>query len=341
MLARLGDEVLRLAPGQVERPLADVTRWKTVAQATDSVLAAELGFGVSEYIEVGLRYADLAIGALASSWPDGDVPTEGPATLSDQELAAAQVLLSMPVDAMVAPSETLRAALNWATAQQGEPIYDPRSPQSTFGRYLAVSHQQSDGGAARFWLPLGFLPESLGQGVVDLARHAASAEANVSLRFAQLTAERARRALWRFSDKILGPPDTSSGPAVSPPRDVVQWVVMFGPARALLVQLFTRPHLTDAPFREDPAVLRISERARAHPDEEVRVPLPGGSLALPAGTEVVPLSASHLPDMWLRPSERALPPCPLRICSGPRPPPTGTRISIPFAVSSPRRTDHT
>ncbi|MFE3267304.1 hypothetical protein [Streptomyces sp. NPDC059215] len=295
--ARLGDEVLRLAPGQVERPVADVTRWKTVAQATDSVLVPELGFGISEYVEVGLRYADLAIGALAVSWPDGDVPTEGPATLSDQELAAAQVLLSMPVDAMVAPSETLRAALDWATAQQREPIYDPRSPQSTFGRYLAVSHQQSDGGAARFWLPLGFLPESLGQGVVDLARHAASTETNVSLRFAQLTAERARRALWRFSDKILGPPDTSSGPVVSP-RDVVQWVVMFGPARALLVQLFARPHLTDPPFREDPAVLRISERARAHPDEEVRVPLPGGSLTLPAGTEVVPLilvaSAGHL-----------------------------------------------
>ncbi|MEU6541587.1 hypothetical protein [Streptomyces sp. NPDC047000] len=297
VLTRLGDEVLRLAPGQVERPLADITRWKTVAQATDSVLVPELGFGISEYVEVGLRYADLAIRALASSWPDGDVPTEGPAKLTDQELAAAEVLLSMPVEAMVAPSETLRAALNWATAQQAEPIYDPRSPQSTFGRYLAVSHQQSDDDAARFWLPLGFLPESLGQGVVDLARHAASSEANVSLRFAQLAAERARRALWRFSDKILGPPDTSSGPAVSP-RDVVQWVVMFGPARALLVQLFARPHLQDAQLREEPAARRISRHARAHPDEEVRVPLPGGSLTLPAGTEIVPLllvaSAGHL-----------------------------------------------
>ncbi|MEV0446244.1 hypothetical protein AB0I84_44985 [Streptomyces spectabilis] len=297
VLGRLGDEVLRLAPGQVERPLADVARWKMVAQATDSVLVPELGFGISEYVEVGLRYTDLAIRALASSWPDGDVPTEGPATLTDEELVAAQVLVSSPVDANVAPSETFRAALDWATAQQGEPIYDPRSPQSTFGKYLAVSHQQSDGGAARFWLPLGFLPESMGQGVVDLARYAASAEANVSLRFAQLAAERARRALWRFSDKIVGTPDTSSGPAVSP-RDVVQWVVMFGPARALLVQLFARPHLTDAPFREEPAVLRISEHARAHPDEEVCVPLPGGSLTLPAGTEVVPLllvaSAGHL-----------------------------------------------
>lgn len=87
-----------------------------MAQATDSVLVPELGFGISEYVEVGLRYADLAIRALASSWPDGDVPTEGPARLTDQELAAPEVLLSMPVEAMVAPSETLRAALNWATA---------------------------------------------------------------------------------------------------------------------------------------------------------------------------------------------------------------------------------
>lgn len=125
VLARLGDEVLRLAPGQVERPLADVTRWKTVAQATDSVLVPELGFGISEYVEVGLRYADLAMRALASSWPDGDVPTEGPATLTDEELVAAQVLVSSQVDARVAPSETFRAALDWATAQQGSRFTTP------------------------------------------------------------------------------------------------------------------------------------------------------------------------------------------------------------------------
>ena len=298
VLVRLGDETLRLAPGQVERPVADVTRWKMVAQATDSVLVPQLKFGVSDYVEVGLRYSDLATQTLAPSWPSGDLAMDGPAVLTDEELIAAQTLLKTPVDAAIASSEALRAALDWATAQQGQLPYDPTSPQSTFGRYLAASLPGlNEGAISRFWLPLGFLPESLGQGVNELARQAAMTDPAVSMRFAQLAAENSRRALWRFSDTIVGTPDTGSGAAVSP-GDVAQWVVMFGPARALLVQMLSRPYLADSPFLEKPAVLRVAEEARSNPEQVVRVPLPGGSLTLAPQTEVVPLllvaSAGHL-----------------------------------------------
>jgi hypothetical protein len=55
VFARTGRALVRLFPGSVERPVADVARWALVAEAVDSVLIPRLGFGVNHYVELALR----------------------------------------------------------------------------------------------------------------------------------------------------------------------------------------------------------------------------------------------------------------------------------------------
>ena len=72
VLARRGDRLVRLFPGSVERPVADVERADMVAAAVDDFLIPRLGFGVRDYVDTGLFYLDHAIGCLCPAWPDDD-----------------------------------------------------------------------------------------------------------------------------------------------------------------------------------------------------------------------------------------------------------------------------
>jgi hypothetical protein len=119
-----------------------------------------------------------------------------------------------------------------------------------------------------------------------LARRAAS-EPGAARRFAKAAAGRTRRALWRFGP-VLGPPDDSDGPVVSP-GDVVQWVVPLGEARAVLVQVVADLALDELPFSQDPAAVRVAQRTVTDPTTPIEVPMPGGQLRLDPRTEVVPL----------------------------------------------------
>ncbi len=85
VVTRLGTDVVRLSPGSVERPLADVDGAVLVAQAVDGQLIEQVGFGVADVLDVGLRYADLAIDLMRSAWPSGELPGEGPVVLTDAE----------------------------------------------------------------------------------------------------------------------------------------------------------------------------------------------------------------------------------------------------------------
>ncbi|WP_182907554.1 hypothetical protein [Microbispora sp. H13382] len=285
VLVRLGDNVVRLFPGNVERPVADVDRALLVADAIDDVLVARLGFGVRDLVEAALGYVDAAIRAMAPSWPEGDFIDEASVTLTAAEVNAAAELVTLGTPSELSKSPRLARALEWATCDAAALPYMIGHPQSPFGRFLRV-RRPNHGGRAD-WLPLAFLPEITGFGVTELAASVAdSPEAN--RRFAQLVAAQVRHALWRFSTTVIGPNDFPDGPAVTP-GNAVQWVAMLGPRRALAVQVVARLHLAALPFDGPPVALSIADAARANPDEPISVPMAGRTLQLPTGTEVVPL----------------------------------------------------
>jgi len=305
VLARRGDLVVRLFPGSVERPVADVQRADMVAAAVDEFLIPRLGFGVRDYVDTGLLYAGHAIGDLAPTWPGNDsgpASLDAPPRISEAEYAAAgRLVVQPPPPGIIGPARRA-AALRFATSAAGVLPYEPDHPNSVFDRYFAVSlpaeawpelPRVEPGGEGLWFLPLAFIPDALGYGVTVLAMEAAG-EADCAQRFAQLAAQRARRALWTFGN-VVGPSDNESGPAVSP-GNVVQWVSLLGEARAVLVQLVASLGSTRLPFDGEPVAFKISRDSRSS-DGPVRVPMPGGVLTLDSRTEIIPLlvtaSAGH------------------------------------------------
>ena len=293
VLARRADRLVRLFPGSVERPVADVERANLVAAAIDEYLIPRRGFGVRDYVDVGLLYLDHAIGVLGPAWLDSDVTDLHAAPfISGAECAAAAALILKPPPAHIIGSAARAAALRYATSPAATLPYEPDDPQSAFSRYLAVSlppggwpQLPRTSGQCLWWLPPAFIPDALGYGVSALASDAAG-DVGCARRFAQLAAGRARRALWRFGD-LLGPADHETGPMVSP-GNVIQWVSMLGETRALLVQMVAGLSPDRLPFDEEPVAARISRKDRDS-EEPIEVPMPAGVLTLDPRTEVVPL----------------------------------------------------
>lgn len=286
VLARAGHALVRLFPGSVERPVADIARWALVAEAVDPVLIPRLGFGVNHYVELALRYTDHAISALAPAWPAGDDLTE---RVTVAELQAAATLMNAPIPAQLRQTAQMRAAASWATAASPRALpFDLHDRQSIFGRYLAVDLPQAGGApAGTFWLPLAWLTESTGHGVVELSSHAHD-DIGANMRFAQLAADQVRRALHPFSDAVYGAPDLSDGPCVSP-KDAVQWIARCGDNRAIAVQLFTSLSGRSPRVPVEPAAVRVAKAARRHPERLVSIDMTVGTAQLEAGLEIVPL----------------------------------------------------
>lgn len=290
---RLDDQTVRLFPGSIERPVADIDRALLLSEAVDDILIDRLGFGVRHLLEVALRYTDIATRILSSSWSDHELPGHGPIVMSESELTAAKTLMDFGTPEEFEDAPEFSRALEWATCDSHDLPYDPGHPQSPFGRFLRV-RIGGKGGPVR-WLPPAFIPEILDYGVTILAGEAVSASPNADTNFEQLVAKQVRQALWRFSPVVLGPPDAPSGPTVSR-GNVVQWVSMLGPGRALLVQVVADLQLRDLPFEGPPAAVLASRRSGK--SLSVRVPMPGGVLTLDKDVEVVPLlvvaSSGHL-----------------------------------------------
>ncbi len=296
VLGRVGNTAVRLFPGSVERPVADVSRWSLVADAVDDYLISTVGFGVRHYTELALRYADHAIGLFEPAWPADELDVDGPVRMTLDEMSAAATLLRTPVPGGLIGSDESRAAFDWATAARGSLAFDVEHGESSFGRYLAVTLPGPGcEPERRLWLPLAYLPEAAAYGVTLLAERAMTDGASAR-RFARLAADRLRRALFRFANHVYGAPDQYGFPRVSD-GDVVQWIARVGERRALAVQMVVWLGGPTPVFRHPPEAMRVARAAREHPDRPVRVRVPQGSIELEPGVDIVPLlvvaAASH------------------------------------------------
>lgn len=290
------DQIYRLGPGEVERPVADVDRALMVSEAVDAFLIERNGFGVRDVLEVVLRYQDFAIESLATAWPAGDIDFDSPTTLDAAEVAAAARLVAQATPPSVATSERHQLALDWITCPVRQFAYEPGSRESPVGRYLRV-HDDTWPGPR--WLPLHLFPGALARAVTELAGQVADVP-QARRRFAEVVAAEVRRCLWRFGGLVYGPPDVSGVPRVSP-ANVVQWVSSPTPRHSVLVQVLGE--LGEGPMHllEEPEAMRASRAVTAvndgtHTVTGVDVRMVDGGLTVLPGAEVVPLAVVASPS---------------------------------------------
>jgi hypothetical protein len=283
VFVRVGSRLVRLFPGSVERPVADIDRALLVSGAIDDLLVGELGFGVSDVVDVVLGYADAAITILAPSWPTDEFPGEGEVHLSPSEFTAANAVLEMGTPAVLEQDERHRLALEWMTCDADELPYEPSDGQSPFGRFVRVRTKTDN----IRWLPLAFLPEILSYAVGRLAAEAAHLPGAQDL-FAGAVANDVRTLLWCFSSLIYGPAN-SDGTPIAVRQNGVQWISMLTPRRALVVQVGSGLRLGDVTDYGTPEALRVSQRTTQQEDNPIVVNMPPGQLTLDSRTEVVPL----------------------------------------------------
>jgi hypothetical protein len=294
---RLGGGTVRLFPGSVERPIADVDRAHLLAESLDDTVRARMGFGFIDLLDVVLGYTDFAIAQLSPAWPAGE--PEAPFALADAEVDSAQVLISAGTPNDLRDSDAKRGALEWLTCEAADLEFEAGHPQSPFGRFLRF---RDAAGAEPKWLPLAFVPEVLSFALGELAK-IVSEDPTSRFKFAQRSAEVSRSLLWRFTDRLTGMPDLNDGPAVSP-DNVVQWIVPLGERRSHLIQVLSVIDAAEVRLDVTPAALAAAKVAAT--GEEIPVPLAAGKVLLPAGSSVVPLLIVSAADHILTPQEPGL-----------------------------------
>lgn len=289
---RISDYTLRIGPGDIERPVGDIDRALVVSKAIDPLLIDRVGFGVRDLLDVVLGYQDAAIATVADSWPEGDIDLDADTVVTNEELEAAERLLALGTPAHLLPTNRHRLALNWITCTSAALSYDPRSQQSTVGRFLRV---EDPSWAEPRWLPLHFVPGALGHAVGELASLVAT-DPDARRRFAEVAAAEVRDVLWRFGE-VFGPPDSDGAPIASP-RNVVQWASAATARHSVLIQVMSELSVELFAMPDDPEAMRAAQSAASDPANPGKVAMAYGELTMRPGAEVVPLlvvaSPSHI-----------------------------------------------
>lgn len=287
---RVADYTLRIGPGDIERPVADIDRALMVSKAIDPLLIDHIGFGVRDLLDVVLGYQDVAIATVAESWPDGDLDLDADTVVTKEEVEAAERLLSLGTPAHLLPTDRHRLALNWITCTSGALSYDPGSRQSPVGRFLRIDDPSW---LEPRWLPLHFVPGALGHAVGELAAQLAT-DPDARRRFAEVVAAEVRDALWRFGE-VVGPPDFDGAPIASP-RNVVQWASSATARHFVLVQVMSELSIGMFAMPDEPESMRATRSAASDPANPGKVAMTYGEMTMRPGAEVVPLLVAASPS---------------------------------------------
>jgi hypothetical protein len=278
---RLGENTVRIFPGSIERPVADVDRALMLARALDETLVAKLGFGISDLTALVLEHVDNEIAILATAWPAAaETLTE---MVTESEILRA--IDAMRDHAGDLPSTAAQArALEWITTSIDQVDFDPHHPQSLFGHAMRVV----DAGGTTRWMPLSIIPDAFGFAIGELAELVAE-EDGVAEKFSRTVASEVRQKLWKFGRTIIGAAETVDGPPVVTGGNYVQWIIAPSPQRALLVQIISSIGTEFGGFGEDdPAALQARSLSVSQ-NGRVKVPLARDGVSLPPKVEIVPL----------------------------------------------------
>lgn len=287
---RIADYTLRIGPGDIERPVADIDRALMVSKAIDPLLIDRIGFGVKDLLDVVLGYQDAAIATVADSWPEGEIDLDVDTVVTKEEVEAAERLLALGTPAHLLPTDRHRLALNWITCTSTALSYDPGSQQSPVGRFLRV---EDPSWAEPRWLPLHFVPGAFSHAVGELAAQVAT-DPNARRRFAEVAAAEVRNSLWSFGE-VFGPPDFHGAPIASP-RNVVQWASAATARHLVLVQIMSELSVELLAMPDEPETLRATRSAAYDPANPGKVAMTYGEMTLRPGVEVVPLLVAASPS---------------------------------------------
>lgn len=281
----VGAEPLRAVPGLTERPVADLTRALRMAEAIDGRLYRRFQFGITNVVNVAMKYGDFCVRHLADAWvPAPDLELNDDVSLPDAEHEATRVFLNLdPLD-HIELGEADRRALEWMTQSAREAVFDAESPSSPFGRFLRFGC--STGGFR--WVPPLFIPEIMAHAVQELAS-ALDRDAHARRALRSCCLDQIRQALWRFSDSLIEAP-LSSERVNSPLRGTdVQWLVPVNPSTCIAVSVIYVPDLGSTPPLRIGSV-ELAKRSASQSDP-VSVRMAGGRQGtIRPGTEVIPLT---------------------------------------------------
>jgi hypothetical protein len=133
VFARRDGGLVRLFPGLGDRPVAAVERADLVAAGIDEFLLPKLGFGVRDYVDVGLLYLDHAVRVMGPCWGDaGLTGLDDAPVISAGEYEAARRLVSSALPEAVTANERRTRALRFATSPDPSLPYEilhPDAPQ--------------------------------------------------------------------------------------------------------------------------------------------------------------------------------------------------------------------
>ncbi|WAB83609.1 hypothetical protein OVN20_11205 [Microcella daejeonensis] len=295
---RVGDELLRMVPGLIERPIADLSRALRLAAAVDDQLVRRYKFGIANVVRVLLRYVDYCIETLLPHWqPAPSINLDDPIDLPPGELHAARRLVSTdPLESLQLDRADL-LALEWMTSRADTATYNHESRTSPFGRtlrYRVPGADQSDR-----WLPPTYVAEVLAHAVSELVT--GLERDNHSRRALRASCiETTRRALWRFSNTLIEGPPKRPDEILPLTGSEIQWLVPSeGPNFIAVSILFTEDLPRSGP--RSIGCVSLAERVRDHDWSEGPVLAQmagGGSVKLLPDAVVVPLvivaGTSHL-----------------------------------------------
>ena len=140
VVVRWRDNLYRLLPGLLERPVATIQSARLLAQTIDPVLVERLGYGLADAVELILRRGNHVASKLAPTWCPDEHPVIGaPPMIRSEELSAANKL--KPISDQAAqckyPDRTAMLLQDFSVPRKGL-IYQGDGPHSVFGPTIAI-----------------------------------------------------------------------------------------------------------------------------------------------------------------------------------------------------------
>ena len=278
---RWRNELFRLIPGVLERPVPTIDYLRVLARTIDPVLIEDLGYGLADVVELVLRRVDHVAVTLSPVWPRGGRPSVGdPPLIDTQEYEAARMLSGIVDQAAVCRDpERARKVLHSHSPTPESLLYRRIQGMSSFGTALAVRAS----GRSYIALPAAFLMEALHGLAVALSRRACSLDHTLRERWHKNVAE-------KMVDMLVGSRHPMQATTMTSEGFRVPAVIEYSPRQILVLDLVAE--LDPADYE---ASLAASNSSIARIVPGIELPIPTGTLRIGDDAEIEALQVLATP----------------------------------------------